>query len=114
MNRSKFVEQELGVKLPLDYSDFINNMGYLIDKVEIYGYVEGMEINKVPCAIGATRLYKEDQSNIGDKEIVIAFDDYKNSPIILNENGEVFRADFDEKILIAKSFSEWKKRVNNE
>lgn len=114
MNRVNFVEQELNVKLPLDYSDFINNIGYLMDKVEIYGYIEGMDIDKIPCVIGATKLYKEEQSNIGDKEIVIAFDDYENSPIILNENGEVFRADFDEKILIAKSFSEWKKKFNDE
>lgn len=114
MTRVEFVEKELKIKLPSDYAKFINEVGYLMDKIEVYGYIEGMEIEKIPCVIGATRLYKEDQENIEDKDIVIAFDSFENSPIILNENGEVYCVDFDERKLIAKNFAEWKKGVENE
>lgn len=114
MTRVEFVEKELKIKLPSDYAKFINEVGYSMNNIEIYGYVEGMEIDKIPCVIGATKLYKEDQINIGDKEVVIAFDDFENSPIILNENGEVYCVDFDERKLLAMSFSEWKKGVENE
>lgn len=114
MTRSEFVERELKIKLPLDYANFINELGYSMNNTEIYGYIEGMEIDKIPCVIGATKLYKEEQDNIGDKDIVIAFDDFENSPIILNENGEVYCVDFDKRKLIAKNFTEWKKGVENE
>jgi len=107
--RVKAIENNLQVKLPLEYQIFINDLGLISDgSCEIFGYIEDIDIEKIPCVIGATKLYKKDYKNIFDQDIVISFDDLKNSPIILNtENGCVYLVSFDEKSQINLSFENW-------
>jgi len=112
-NRVKIIEQELNIRLPKEYKDFINNIGLIIDTYEVYGYIESIDINKIPCVIGATRLYKKDYSNINEDEVVIAFDNYLNQPIILNTKNNIYLVDFDKKILLSTSFNEWLKEFRN-
>lgn len=108
MNRIETIEKELNVSLPSEYTNFIIEFGFILNEQEIFGYVEGMDINNIPCVIGATREYKKNYPNIKEKEIVISFDDYQNMPIVLNENGEVFAVDFDSRSQIAQSFNQWR------
>lgn len=113
-NRIQIIENNLNIKLPEEYKQFIINKGLISDSYEVYGYIENMDISKIPCVIGATKLYKENYKNIKDNEIVIAFDDYKNNPIIINEDNNIYNVDYNEKKLIAKSFNEWLENYKNE
>ncbi len=108
-NRVKIIEDNLNVKLPLSYQSFINDIGLISDENgEIFGYIENIEIDKIPCVIGATKLYKEDYKTISDKEIVINFDDLKNNPITLNtDNENIYSVEFDKKTKIDSSFKDW-------
>ena len=46
-SRSETVERHLGVKLPKDYTNFINTVGYESkDGNEIYGHTENMNLSK--------------------------------------------------------------------
>lgn len=107
--RTQVIENNLNVKLPTDYKIFIDDVGIISDENgEVFGYTEGMDIDKIPCVIGATKLYKEDYKNISTKEIVISFDDLKNFPIILDiENGSISNVDFNKKTQISSNFTEW-------
>ena len=112
MKRSEFVENALKVKLPPDYKEFIDTIGLISDeRGEIFGYNENIkDINRIPCVIGATLLYREDYPNISEKEIVISFDDYENAPIVLNTlTGEIYRISHTQKELISKNFREYLK-----
>jgi len=83
-NRIKLLEDNLNVILPQAYRSFINETGIISDeRGEVYGYIEGIDINKIPCVIGATKLYKQNYLNISSKDIVIAFDDFNNTPIVI-------------------------------
>jgi len=108
-NRTKIIEENLNVVLPQDYKNFIDDIGIISDENgEVFGYIEGMDIDKIPSVIGATKLYKEDYKTISDKEIVIGFDDFINSPIILNtEDGSIYNFNYDKKTLINSNFTEW-------
>lgn len=108
-DRVKNIEKNLQVTLPQDYKDFIETFGVISDeRGEIFGYIENIDIEKLPCVIGATKLYKKDYNNILDNEIVISFDDMKNMPIILNtENGNIYNINYQEKNKINSSFQEW-------
>jgi hypothetical protein len=112
MKRSEFVENALKVKLPPDYKEFIDTIGLISDeRGEIFGYNENIEdINKIPCVIGATLLYRKDYSNISKREIVISFDDYENVPIVLNTStGEIYRVFHTHKEFISRNFREYLK-----
>ena len=108
-NRTKIIEKNLNVILPEDYKKFIDNIGIISnERGEVFGYIENIDINKIPCVIGATKLYKEDYKNISTKEIVISFDDFKNSPIILDtKNGSIYNVDFNKKTQISLNFIKW-------
>jgi hypothetical protein len=107
--RTQIIENNLNVKLPTDYKNFIDDVGIISNENgEVFGYTEGIDIDKIPCVIGATKLYKEDYKIISDKEIVIGFDDFFNSPIILDtEDGSIFNVDFNKKTQISSNFIEW-------
>jgi len=110
MKRSEFVENALKVKLPSDYKEFIDTIGLISDeRGEIFGYNENIkDTTKIPCVIGATRLYKMDYPNISEKEIVVSFDDYENTPIVLNTStGEIYRISHKKKERVSKSFREY-------
>jgi len=112
MKRSEFVENVLKVKLPSDYKEFVDTIGLISDeRGEIFGYNENIkDVNKIPCVIGATLLYRKDYPNISEKELVISFDDYENTPIILNTlTGEIYKVSHLQKELISKNFKEYLK-----
>ena len=116
MKRSEFVENALKVKLPPDYKEFIDTIGLISDeRGEIFGYNENIkDINRIPCVIGATLLYREDYPNISKEEIVISFDDHKNAPIVINTStGEIYRISHKEKKLISKNFREYLKGITD-
>jgi len=116
MKRSEFVEKKLNVKLPSDYKEFIDSIGLISDeRGEIYGYNENIkDINKIPCVIGATLLYRKDYPSISEKDIVISFDDYENSPIVLDtSSGQVHKIYHSKKELVSKNFKEYLKSVFN-
>ena len=108
-SRTKIVEDNLNVTLPQDYTNFIDKIGIISDeRGEVFGYIENIDIEKIPCVIGATKLYKKDYKNILDKEIVVSFNDFKNAPIVLNtDSGSIYAIDFDIKTLISSNFLEW-------
>jgi len=115
-HRTKIIEDNLNVNLPQDYKNFIDDVGIISDeRGEIFGYIENIDIEKIPCVIGSTKLYKEDYKNISNKEIVINFDDFKNAPIILNtESGIVYDVDFNQKTQISSNFAEWLNQKTSE
>lgn len=108
-SRTKIIEENLNVNLPQDYKKFIDDIGIISDeRGEIFGYIENINIEKIPCVIGATKLYKEDYKKISNKDIVIHFDDFKNMPIALNtEDESIYNVDFDKKTRISSNFTEW-------
>ena len=108
-NRVKIIEDNLNVTLPQDYKNFINQIGIISDeRGEIYGYLENIDIEKIPCVIGATKLYKQNYPYLLPEDIVIAFDDFRNSPIVLNtKNGKVYVIKNESKIEEASNFLEW-------
>jgi hypothetical protein len=70
-NRINIIEKELNVNLPNSYKNFIQKTGVISDeRGEIFGYIENMDIDKIPCVIGATKLYKKNYKNISDKDIM--------------------------------------------
>ena len=111
--RIKIIEENLNIILPSDYKDFINNIGLISDeRGEVFGYIENIDIEKIPCVIGATKLYKEDYKNISDKEIVINFDDFKNAPVVLNtEDEHIYSVEFEKKSKIDSNFKDWLARI---
>ena len=107
--RIKIIEENLNVTLPKAYKEFIDNIGIISDeRGEVFGYIENIDINKIPCVIGATKLYKKEYQNVSAKDIVISFDDFKNVPIILDTvEGSVYSVDFNNKTQISSNFTEW-------
>lgn len=108
-NRTKKIEDCLNVILPKEYKDFIDDIGIISDeRGEVFGYIEDVDANKIPCVIGATNSYKEDYKNILDAEVVVSFDDFKNTPIILNtKDGAIYDIGFEKKTKISNDFNEW-------
>jgi hypothetical protein len=114
-NRDKYLEKILGLPLPNDYRNFIKSEGYkVLGDYEIFGYIEGMDIEQIPCVIGATKLYKQDYDKIEDNDLVISFDPFYNNPIVLNtQNGKIYRISNDKRILVARNFNEWLNSIKN-
>ena len=106
--RINTIEYNLNIIISSEYKDFIIKYGLISDNFEVYGYIENIDIDKIPCVIGATYLYKETYKKISSNEIVIAFDDYLNSPIILNtDNNNIYCIKDNNKVLIETSFNLW-------
>jgi len=110
MELVELVENELNVKLPLEYVEFIKKYGTLsTENGEIFGIDKEMEdFEKIPCVIGATKLYRRSYP-ISDNEIVISFDDLFNEVVVLDTlSGEVYRINQQGKrTLVASNFSEF-------
>jgi hypothetical protein len=114
--RSAFVEQNLGVKLPSDYAGFLNEKGMMvIDGLEIFGYSECIQdIEKIPCVIGATRLYRP-LYHLEDHFIVLGASGYEEILYILDiRTGKVYEAGFDRRHQIADSFDQWIQTLEGE
>ena len=92
MKNSVKLEKLLNKKIPDDYKEFIDKEGFISKNgVEIYGYSPNIDIDKIPCVIGATNLYKK-LFPLNDDELVIAFDYLYNTPILLNiSNGNIYK-----------------------
>lgn len=109
-NRVAIIEEHLKIKLPKDYANFINNIGYYDGEYyEVYGFLESFEnIDDYPCVIGATKKYREDHPLFTQTEIAIHFDDYLNTIVSIDsKDGKVYNTSFLEKKQIAKNFEEW-------
>lgn len=111
MKVSSYIQLQLNVNLPEDYKEFLDKTGYLClssISLEIYGYKQGFDIEKLPCVIAATRNNKEDYP-IDLKEIVISHAGYEDRIIILDtQTGHVFELSLDGyKEKLANSFSDW-------
>jgi len=108
--RVKLVENKLQVSLPEDYARFLEEYGdFEKDGIEIYGYTEEyIDINKIPCVIGATNLYRE-LLNLSKNEIVLSYTGFEDYIIILDtKSGKIIETDSnrDDRV-IANSFEEW-------
>ena len=111
IDRIAVIEQSLGVKLPLEYAAFISEKGFdEVNTMEIYGYIEDMsDVNKIPCVIGATRLYRT-LYDLADHEIVLAATGYEDILVILDTvNGKVSEIGYDGRKCIASSFEIWRR-----
>lgn len=121
MDVSSRLESLLGITLPQDYREFIDEQGYLIFSnigMEVYGYSLDFDIDKLPCVIAATRMSQEDYS-LKKNEIVISNTGYEDFLVILDvETGDVYELNTSRlKNVLANSFSNWlsdlKKRNNS-
>lgn len=113
MKPSQLVAMQLSTNLPKDYMEFLDNTGYkYIDKlgIEIYGYQQGFDIEKIPCVIAATNLNK-DAYKLSPSEIVISHTGFEEIITILDcETGKVSEIGFDGfRSPISESFSDWLK-----
>ncbi len=105
------LESELGFTLPKDYSEFIDQQGYLSlgnISAEIYGYKPSFDKEKLPCAIAATKLCRADY-NLMDHDIVISHTGFEDFIIVLDAaSGGVFELNVaGNRKKIADSFSSW-------
>jgi hypothetical protein len=123
MKSSSFVELNLDVILPIDYKDFLDEIGYIcLENIsqEIYGYKKGFDIYNIPCVIAATKNNKKDY-NLDSKEIVISHAGYQDRIVILDtRTSYVFELSLEgHKKKLADSFSGWyfdmlaKNKINN-
>lgn len=106
----RVVESELKLKLHEEYLKFIDTHGdCCVDSYEIYGYSpEYKDINKLPCVIGATRMYKDSYS-LNSHEIVISHSGFEDIIVVLdNQDGSVFEvSSTGKRRKISNSFNEW-------
>ena len=108
-NRIKIVEEALGVRLPEDYADFLVSKGmHESGGIEVYGYNESIkDVNRIPCVIGATRLYREDYQ-LSPDDIVISHSGVEDEIIVLvTSSGRIFTVSHQGREEIAASFHEW-------
>ncbi len=108
-NRVRIVEEALGVTLPVEYAEFVKTQG--IDEaggIEIYGYDERVQdVDRIPCVIGATRLYQSDYE-LAPSEIVVAHTFYEDEIVVLDTaTGCVFSLSHEGRKQIAASFGDW-------
>ncbi|WP_104748159.1 SMI1/KNR4 family protein [Helicobacter cetorum] len=95
------------MKLPKDFEDYCKVYGNFNEKgLEIFGTLKNQATDKLPAFQAATRLYSQ-HYDLKKNEIVIYYDDYLSSIVILNEKGEVFNVGFENRQKIAASFREW-------
>ncbi len=95
------------MKLPKDFESYCKAYGNFNESgLEIFGTLKNQKTDKLPAFQAATKLYSQ-HYDLKENEIVIYYDDYLNSIVILNEKGEVFNVDFENRQKIATSFKEW-------
>lgn len=111
MKPSQLVAIQLSTVLPKDYMEFLDNTGYMYLVtlgLEIYGFKQGFDIEKIPCVVAATNLNKE-AYKLSPSEIVISHTGFEELITILDcVTGKVSELDFDGiRSPKAESFSEW-------
>ena len=115
--RVVFVEKRLNIKLPKQYAKFLEEFGdFEGDGFEIYGYSEEyLEPDKIPCVIGATKLYRDDYKLSAD-ELVIAHSGYEDYVFTLDSvSGHVYEINMrGDKKKVADDFDTWLKDVSNQ
>jgi len=116
MNNGIKLEKLLNKKLPMEYKKFLDSQGLISENgKEVYGFSPNLDINKIPCVIGATNLYKKIY-NLKDNELVVSFDELENSPILLNiEDGKIYSIDIqNNRKLLYGNFLEFLKMLKEE
>jgi hypothetical protein len=108
---SELVGNMLGIHLPNDYKDFLNDIGLIsLSKlgIEVYGYRHGIDIAKIPCVIAATNLNKE-LYKLSSTDIVISHTGFEDLITILDcAKGIVIEQGFNgERKEITGSFKSW-------
>lgn len=111
MEPSELVAERLSTNLPNDYKDFLDNKGYLyLDKLglEIYGFKQGFDIEKIPSVIAATTINREGYK-LKESELVISHTGFEEIVTILDcITGKVSELGFDGiRRVKAKSFADW-------
>jgi hypothetical protein len=111
MSPSELVASALSISLPDDYAEFLNNTGYLFLTnlaIEVYGYQQGFDIQKIPCVIAARKL-NNGLYNLSASEIVISHTGFEELIITLDcTTGKVYERGFDgARSEIAESFKTW-------
>jgi hypothetical protein len=104
--RQETVEKALGITLPPDYVDFLEEYGtYEADGLEIYGIDdEIVDINKIPCVIGATKILRKG-TDLAKHFLVVQHTGYEDEIICLDtEAGGIYRISGQEQERIADSF----------
>jgi len=109
--RRDIVEKELGVNIPADYAKFLDEYGtYEEDDIEIYGLDdEVVDINKIPCVIGATKILRK-AIGLPKRFLVIQHTGHEGEIICLDtRSGAIYRISSDgmTQDKIAESFGEW-------
>ncbi|ACD48463.1 hypothetical protein HPCU_05175 [Helicobacter pylori Cuz20] len=95
------------MKLPKDFEDYCEAYGNFNENgLEIFGTLKSQATDKLPAFQAATKLYSQ-HYDLEENEIVIYYDDYLNAVVVLNEEGEVFNVDLEDRQKIATSFKEW-------
>jgi len=112
------LESIMGIRLPEDYKEFINDFGYKAFEnisMEVYGYKPSFDIGKLPCVVAATRMSQEDYS-LKKNEIVISNTGYEDFLVILDvETGDVYELNRSRlKNTLANSFSNWLSDLNTQ
>jgi hypothetical protein len=110
MSRAEVIEKALGVTLPSGYVGFLEEYGgYEGDGVEVYGYDEEiLDVDKIPCVIGATKILRQDYPDLPKSFISLHFTGAENEQVVLDTStGAVFMIDDTNNERIADSFEEW-------
>ena len=110
MTRAEIVEKALGVTLPRDYVAFLERYGcYEGEGGEVYGYDdEIIDVDQLPCVIGATRLLWQDYPELAKTYVSVHFTGAENEQVILNTiTGEIYMITDEGKVKIAHSFHQW-------
>ncbi|GAA7358489.1 SMI1/KNR4 family protein [Helicobacter pylori] len=95
------------MKLPKDFEDYCEMYGNFNENgLEIFGTLKSQATDKLPAFQAATKLYSQ-HYDLEENEIVIYYDDYLNAVVVLNEEGEVFNVNLEDRQKIATSFKEW-------
>ena len=111
--RVQIVEEALGVKLPKDYTQWLESEGYYNGEYyEVFGYIEDFEDKQsYPCIIGATKKI-QDHPLITSDDLLLHYDDYLNVLVVLScRDGCVYNVDFAYRARIADNFLTWFNRL---
>jgi hypothetical protein len=112
-SRKKIVEDELSVRVPVQYEAFLETYGiYNVGSVEVYGISDNLlGYGGIPCVIGVTENYRR-RYGLPHRFLVIHHTGIEDEYICLdteNEKVYAFSREFGDR-KIADSFNEWFQR----
>lgn len=112
-SRTEIVEKALGVKVPEQYSVFLETRGdFKTYGIEVYGMgPKLLRYDGIPCVIGATEIYRRDE-NLPHRFLVIQTSGYEDELMCLDtEDGTVHAISrYLGNRKVADSFDEWFQR----